>query len=307
MDDGQGPSEPPPLLSSPTPHPARTPLARATPEEETPAPRRWRRAVFNPESDDEPDMLPAGLKDTNVRPATPEPTRLAPSVDVPTHDSSDWPQHMVDANRYMTEDPKIRGNGDVERKRNWGDAWLACLREFIEFQRRTGFLDTGPCFPPSTNIRPPEIAAWMKNGRRWKDMELVDHEKFGRQWWAWWLSLQPSSRNGDEPALPTVDMDWSQLRKPGKNGFLLLMISLVWWGKASNARGGWLSAVVEVTNVLRCLQVGPGMTINSDTPTSNPLRGSSAANAVSGTKSKRKRGADGAKAGGSSKKKSRVR
>src|SRR5882762_9365224 len=32
------------------------------------------------------------------------------------------------------------------------------------------------------------------------------------------------------------------------------MISLVWWGKASDMDGGWLKAVIDVIAVLRCMQ-----------------------------------------------------
>jgi hypothetical protein len=136
-------------------------------------------------------------------------------------------------------------------------------------------------------------------------VELDDHERFGKQWWAWWSSLQPDSRLHDDPtliSLPTAGMDWTALRKPGKNGFLLIMVSLAWWGKASGTCGGWLKAVVEVTNVLRCLQVASDTSVGSNR---DPLGGSSAANvAASGVTSKRKRG--GGKVGGSSKK-ARVR
>jgi hypothetical protein len=52
-------------------------------------------------------------------------------------------------------------------------------------------------------------------------------------------------------------MDWSDLRKPGKNGFLLIMVSLMWWGKNSDRDWQWLDAVVDVTQVLTCLNA-PG-------------------------------------------------
>ncbi|KAI0281132.1 hypothetical protein BGY98DRAFT_902412, partial [Russula aff. rugulosa BPL654] len=80
--------------------------------------------------------------------------------------------------------------------------------------------------------RPREISVWMKNGRRWTDVDLDDTERFGKQWWDWWHSLQPKSRirrYQSRSTSPTLEMDWSGLQKPGKNGILLVMISLVWW------------------------------------------------------------------------------
>jgi hypothetical protein len=267
-------------------------------EGETPAPRRWRRRVITPDSDSdtEADELP-GLKGVDNLKKTPTLAQELTPPQTLTYDTTDFPKHMADSNQYLTEDPEA---GD----RNWGDPWLACLREFIEFQRQAGFPDAGPSFPASTNIRPPEIAVWMKNGRRWRDMELDDHERFGKQWWAWWSSLQPSSQLHDDPtlpSLPTVAMDWTALRKPGKNGLLLFMVSLAWWGKASDACGEWLKAVLEVTNVLRCLQVASGTIVDPDLLRQGPLGGSSAANVAASTvTAKRKRG--GGNAGGSSKK-----
>jgi len=48
-------------------------------------------------------------------------------------------------------------------------------------------------------------------------------------------------------------MDWAKVQKPGKNGFLLIMLALVWWGAASNRDGEWLKAVADVKSVLRCM------------------------------------------------------
>src|ERR1700683_3457289 len=63
-------------------------------------------------------------------------------------------------------------------------------------------------------------------GCPWKDVEIDDKEVFGWQWWAWWLSLQLDSWKCDDK--PSTDMDWLKLQKPGKNGFLLIMLELVW-------------------------------------------------------------------------------
>jgi hypothetical protein len=210
---------------------------------------------------------------------------------------------MVDAYRYLTEETALVNGETVAR--NWGDIWLGCLQAFVEFQRATGFPEGGSSFPPATDVWPCEIAMWMKGGRHWKDVELADKERFGQQWWDWWCSLQPKSRVPTDHRMfhsisPTVDMDWSDLRKPGRNGFLLIMIVLVWWGKASNREGSWLKAVADVFEVLTCIQKASKGTA----PKNNPLCGSSAANAAGTVTSKR--GCRGDEAG-PSKKKCKVR
>jgi len=267
------------IVQNPPPSPPRLnfspiPPSLDEPDEELPIPRAWRR-VKTPEHEAEPQQ------------ATIEAPNNDSTPDVTTHDSltteappnsSDWPLHMVDANRYLTEVV----NNNVANARDWGSTWSGCVREFIEFQRQFNFPDTGPAFPPATETRPPKIAAWMKNRRPWKDVDIVDTELFGQQWWAWWLSLQPDSRKRHDE--PTADMDWAKVQKPGKNGFLLIMLALVWWGAASNREGEWLKAVADVTDVLRCIcEVVPQPTKRS------PLSGFGVANTARPVSSKRSR------------------
>jgi hypothetical protein len=56
------------------------------------------------------------------------------------------------------------------------------------------------------------------------------------------------------------DAPWEQLRKPGKNGFLLVMVSLVWWGKAAEADDEWKKAVEDVVEALRGMRLVGGGT-----------------------------------------------
>lgn len=77
-------------------------------------------------------------------------------------------------------------------------------------------------------------------------------------WWKWWRSLQPEERsaleNGELSHPETVD--WSGMAQMyGKNGMLLVMATLGWWGKVAQRREEaevkeWLVAVGDVTWVL---------------------------------------------------------
>ena len=216
---------------------------------------------------------------------------------------------MVDANNYFTMETAVTDDVSVVNVRNWGDVWLSCVQNFIEFQQSAGFPDTGLSFPPATKIRPPEIGVWMKNHRLWKDVVILDKGEFGWQWWDWWISLQPGSRtctDRNNVALPTVDMDWSNLRKPGKNSFLLIMLSLMWWGKVSDTDSEWLKAVTDVTAVLSCMHDASrtGSAINQPSKRS-PLTNSTTANTASNVASKRPHGADEVEAGTSEKRRTR--
>jgi len=274
------------------------PLPQPVLQEQPPFPQSWRRPVSlksdsgaEPATKESEPVLPPPTSTPafNFVDSPPSP-HVSTSTLVTTrpHIPSDWPKHMVDAYRYLTEEPALI-NGET-RTRNWGILWLLCLQAFVDFQQRAGFPDGGPSFPPSTSVRPREISVWMKNGRRWTDVDLDDTERFGKQWWDWWHSLQPKSRirrYQSRSTSPTLEMDWSGLQKPGKNGILLVMISLVWWGSASSRDESWLAAIVDVTEVLTCMKNASGEMLGE----------SSVDNSASAVTSKRGRRGDSAATG----------
>ena len=62
-------------------------------------------------------------------------------------------------------------------------------------------------------------------------------------------------------------MDWGKLDKPGRNGIVLVMLQLTWWGNFSGNDAVWLRAVKDVSAVLRCL----GTNSYEDNPPSSPI------------------------------------
>ncbi|KIM86360.1 hypothetical protein PILCRDRAFT_86556 [Piloderma croceum F 1598] len=103
---------------------------------------------------------------------------------------------------------------------------------------------------------------------------------------------------------PTIDMDWGKLNKAGRNGFLLIMLSLVWWGKVTGRDEGWRKTVMEVLTILHCMLgsviATPGVIQN----TGHPLMGLNIAN-TAGTRSLKRCCEDGLEEGVSTKKKTR--
>lgn len=75
-------------------------------------------------------------------------------------------------------------------------------------------------------------------------------------------------------------MNWDSLQKPGRNGLLLVMMALVWWGKASANCRGWKTAVIDISTVVCCM-------IDSSEP-SPSLKGSSEVNKVTQTRTQTK-------------------
>jgi hypothetical protein len=87
-------------------------------------------------------------------------------------------------------------------------------------------------------VKPSEILYWQKAHQPWKDQILHNKtiDQFSAEWWAWWKLLQlVTHTSGTEGELlqPTAKMNGDSLHKPGRNGFLLIMLSLIWWGKFS--------------------------------------------------------------------------
>ena len=97
-----------------------------------------------------------------------------------------------------------------------------------------------------TDVRPVEVGEWMRASRPWKDMPVSDLVALKMKWRAWWAKLLPADAAGES------------LRKPGRNGFLLLIVSLAWWGNAASADEEWRDVVRQVVEALRNLQVAGG-------------------------------------------------
>lgn len=52
-------------------------------------------------------------------------------------------------------------------------------------------------------------------------------------------------------------MGLSKMQQWGKDGMIVVMMSLVWWGNASSTDAEWLETVRDIINVLHCMQTPP--------------------------------------------------
>ncbi|TDL13675.1 hypothetical protein BD410DRAFT_689528, partial [Rickenella mellea] len=84
--------------------------------------------------------------------------------------------------------------------------------------------------------RPEEVAGWLKRGRKLNVLpEINDVADFATHWRKWWTLLQPAERVSStsmEWPLPrpmTANIDWSRTRRGGRNGLLIVILTLVWW------------------------------------------------------------------------------
>ncbi|KAJ7462649.1 hypothetical protein B0H11DRAFT_1735123, partial [Mycena galericulata] len=102
--------------------------------------------------------------------------------------------------------------------------------------------------------RPTEIGDWVQRARI-KPPAIAEPEEFGKQWWVWWIDINPAWRRTGTPMLRDRDGPWGCMDYYGQNAFLNVLMGLKWWrdalGKASKE---WEEGVEDVTWVLQKMQ-----------------------------------------------------
>ena len=80
------------------------------------------------------------------------------------------------------------------------------------------------------------MAEWIKWGRQYDKRPVIGNTtKYATQWHAWWTGLQPAWRGIAWPLtrMSVPNKMWDKVRKGGKNGFLMILLSLGWWISAA--------------------------------------------------------------------------
>ncbi|KAJ7805262.1 hypothetical protein B0H14DRAFT_2268733, partial [Mycena olivaceomarginata] len=73
-------------------------------------------------------------------------------------------------------------------------------------------------------------------------------EAFGRQFWAWWVDINPEWRTKQQPMMRGDSPSWTSLDFHGQNGFLNVMVCLKWWRDVMKTPSpDWEEAVDDVT------------------------------------------------------------
>ncbi|KAJ7456315.1 hypothetical protein B0H11DRAFT_2244232 [Mycena galericulata] len=178
----------------------------------------------------------------------------------------------------------------LARGREWGGVeWAECTKLLIRLERSWGFPAKGMLSAPAgldDVERPIEVRLFMRAARKWgSKVELssgvgprsVDGS-FARRWWIWWDRMQPEGRKTEEGgwrAPGEVEGEqWDDLSKThGRNGMLLYLGALLWWGEAAAAEEDsaallvdWRLAVEDMTRVLEAAlkrDLGPSDALKS--------------------------------------------
>ncbi|PBK63850.1 hypothetical protein ARMSODRAFT_893784 [Armillaria solidipes] len=112
--------------------------------------------------------------------------------------------------------------------------------------------------------RPELLSFWVGRGRMKRAMPVLKMEdipEFRDTWWAWWRSLQPGWRKPGSVGRMQQDLygdKWTSLNVSGPNGWLGIVATLFWWGKAvekleASARDEWMEAVSDSLWMLKGL------------------------------------------------------
>ncbi|KAJ7264970.1 hypothetical protein B0H12DRAFT_1230603 [Mycena haematopus] len=177
-------------------------------------------------------------------------------------DDSRWPEEL-----------KMVFNA-LKRGRSFGgDEWTFCVEQLIALERAWGFPTKGPLSVPAgtKETRPEEIPGFMQRARKWdKKVPLssapgpaTEKGTFAARWWKWWQRAQPEGRFLTCGRLVSATvLDEEDLidvgKMVGRNGMLLYVGALLWWGEAvfevEEGTGplleDWKVAVVDVASVL---------------------------------------------------------
>lgn len=105
-----------------------------------------------------------------------------------------------------------------------------------------------------------------------KSPQIDNQALFAEQWGDWWAGLQPDWRVKDQNGRLSRSGtgDWEALHKPGKGGFLLVLLCLMWWREAQDSpEAAWDAAVEDVAWVLESM-VAAGKPNEGDAESQDP-------------------------------------
>ena len=194
------------------------------------------------------DSLPLPQNDTAHLPSSPRVSQLTTGSIIIIDSDPSWPEWFRDGYDLLTA-------------KDLGNRFTTAINSYIQLESYTSFQagSRSEGFKPTN--RPSEVAWWVARGRKVQPT-VVNTHVFEQQWWKWWKGLQPNWRevvgvdgalNASHRLASEGDGGWTAVNKHGRNAFLTVMATLVWWAeglKDCAQDAGWVAAVEEVVWVL---------------------------------------------------------
>ncbi|KAJ6455131.1 hypothetical protein C8R47DRAFT_949050, partial [Mycena vitilis] len=133
-------------------------------------------------------------------------------------------------------------------KADYGEQWAGLVGAWWQLEKASGFVCNNPT-PHDPTGRPKEIGFWVKAAR--KSKYKVCLETFPQIWWGWWTFINPAWRVREGKLVRDGEGSWEDLRCPGQNGFLNVVVCLQWWrASLETPSEDWIRAVDDVTWVV---------------------------------------------------------
>ncbi|TDL13188.1 hypothetical protein BD410DRAFT_700676, partial [Rickenella mellea] len=122
-----------------------------------------------------------------------------------------------------------------------GQTWVEMINMWVELDRRLRHPSqdgADVAHRLGNKDRPEQVSIWMRYGRQYdKPPEIPSLDEFSTSWRKWWTALQPAWRkNSQGPDWPLLlynqgpdDESWPGVAKGGKNGFHIVIVTLLWW------------------------------------------------------------------------------
>ncbi|KAI0045100.1 hypothetical protein FA95DRAFT_1450123, partial [Auriscalpium vulgare] len=109
--------------------------------------------------------------------------------------------------------------------------WQRTVRSWLTLER---LLKNDPTLNNDKDVRPKAIPAWFKSGRKYSKVPPTGKAAtFARTWRGWWTAMQPAWRTAELswPMSRAIvpGETWPELRKGGKKGFVIVLMTIVWW------------------------------------------------------------------------------
>ncbi|CDO70036.1 hypothetical protein BN946_scf184551.g4 [Trametes cinnabarina] len=162
-------------------------------------------------------------------------------------DKDGWPSWLREAFDYM-------------ENQQLGKDFMRAVEWWTVLERAHG-LETSSRGLGTTH-HPPEVHHWLRVQRCVLDKPLVidDEAAYCLSWWKWWAGVQPDwhERNVNGRPVTGGTGDWDALDVPGRNGMLIVLLSLVWWRAAASSEtlNDWNMAVMDILYVVVAMAQG---------------------------------------------------
>ncbi|KAK7000632.1 hypothetical protein R3P38DRAFT_2797323 [Favolaschia claudopus] len=138
-----------------------------------------------------------------------------------------------------------KGGRQLARGKDFGPLWETVTSLWASREEKHGFQSPVRAKGLSAKQRPSQIGWWI-NRARTGNPPISNVAEYGEEVVAWWHALNPSFRkNANSEVLAKTTGDWASMDFFGSNGYLSVLVALLWWRENLESESKEWAAVVE--------------------------------------------------------------